>query len=236
MSMSPERFAKRFPPGTVMVVDMKAADRRLVHETWLVAEIVEHGRHHWPGDEPGTYNGPLTGIAIVKVIAQDPACWSYGNGYHAPGRVFSYLNSQLMTLGQAREKFGERLEFIAKPEQERRMVEIFHNVPASANARVLPEGYRRGHRLVKVFEFEADEDSGAFDLADLAFRVGNGEGQQSRAYYTRRLRSMCVGDVVRVGETWLACDSADWSPIEDHVPNDITSQYTGTYGTQPWRS
>lgn len=50
------------------------------------------------------------------------------------------------------------------------------------------------HPLVKVYEFEADPA----DLDDFWARFNNGSGHEDPAYFARRLRSLSVGDVIRI--------------------------------------
>lgn len=117
-------------------------------------------------------------------------------------------------------------------------VEIFHNVSKGQGGIPLGFfGYEQGHELVKVFEFdvEVNEGTDVYQLAEVTFALGNGQAKESEDYYARRLRSVSVGDVIRVGEAWLSCDSSDWSLIKGHKPRDITAEHQGEHGTNPWK-
>ncbi|MFC4048336.1 hypothetical protein ACFOY4_01460 [Actinomadura syzygii] len=117
-------------------------------------------------------------------------------------------------------------------------VEIFHNVAKDQKGRPLGfSGYEPGHELVKVFEVdvEATERTDARHLAEVAFALGNGQTDKSEDYYARRLRSVSVGDAVRVGEVWLSCDRTGWSVLKGHSPHDITSEHQGEHGTHRWQ-
>ncbi|TDD29631.1 hypothetical protein E1287_30590 [Actinomadura sp. KC06] len=118
-------------------------------------------------------------------------------------------------------------------------VEVFHNVSKDAAGRPLGfDGYQQGHPVVKVFEFsmEANEGTEPVRFAETAFQIGNELHELSTDYYRRRLRSLSVGDLVKIGLLWLSCEPVGWQPITDHTPNDITATHQGEHGTQPWRS
>ncbi|TDB89143.1 hypothetical protein E1264_09230 [Actinomadura sp. KC216] len=118
-------------------------------------------------------------------------------------------------------------------------VEIYHNVSKDTAGRPLGfDGYRQGHPVVKVFEFpmEANESTEPILFAETAFQIGNEVHELSADYYRRRLRSLSVGDVVKIGLLWLSCEPVGWRPITDHTPIDITATHEGEHGTQPWRS
>ncbi|WP_019629636.1 hypothetical protein [Actinomadura atramentaria] len=109
--MSETRFAETFPVGTVMVLDCKKNDPGLVYENYLVVRITRHVRFQKPGDEPGKGTGELAGLVEAKIVAEDPTAMSYGNGYYAPGRVSTCEQGSLLTLEEAREKWGDLPEF-----------------------------------------------------------------------------------------------------------------------------
>lgn len=79
--------------------------------------------------------------------------------------------------------------------------------------------YEPGMPLVKVGDFEIDavpDDHPT--LLERAFAAMNGHPGPSDtdlrdAYYNRRLRSLCVGDVIAIGETAWTCASFGWDPV-----------------------
>jgi hypothetical protein len=101
-------------------------------------------------------------------------------------------------------------------------VSIFHNVTRDENDRPINFfGYEPGMPLVQVFSYQALPDGRSpIDLAEHAFRIGNGHPGKSRAdielsrdYYRRQLRSVSVGDVVVVDHLTLACQPTGWKAV-----------------------
>jgi hypothetical protein len=101
-------------------------------------------------------------------------------------------------------------------------VTVWHNAAADAHGRRagMLDGYRSGHRVVRVFAYEADPAGRSPEaIAEEAFAICNGHppdaaGQDlSGRYYARGLRSLSVGDVVAVGEVPLAVASAGWTLV-----------------------
>lgn len=84
------------------------------------------------------------------------------------------------------------------------------------------QGYEHGHPLKKVFNYEAPEEGKPRTLADQAFRAFNAPPELIPVAYqeivhnyrTVGLRSLSVGDALRIGETWLACAATDWIELE----------------------
>ncbi|MEU5878162.1 hypothetical protein [Spirillospora sp. NPDC047279] len=116
-------------------------------------------------------------------------------------------------------------------------VEIFHNVAKDDSGRLLGFfGYQPDHNVVKVFEYNTAPLPGytLSDVAEDAFRVGNGVDNKSDDYFRRELRTLSVGDLVRIEGQWFRCDAVGWSGLVDD-PNDITKAHEGEHGTQPWK-
>jgi len=105
-------------------------------------------------------------------------------------------------------------------------IEIFHNIARDAsfglNTGFTGEGKRCAaapeemHELVLVFTYEADwtDDRASvgplLDQAFMSFNVGSDE--LAALYRARRLRSLSVGDVVRIDGDAYACESVGWEP------------------------
>ncbi|WP_147312486.1 hypothetical protein [Thermomonospora umbrina] len=112
-------------------------------------------------------------------------------------------------------------------------VEIFHNITQDEQGRRAGLlGYRPGHELVKVYEYDAVRME-CLKAAEDAFLLANGQFADSEKYYDRRLRSLQVGDAVRIEGVWLARASVGFDVLEDE-PNDITDGFEGRFGTHPW--
>lgn len=90
-------------------------------------------------------------------------------------------------------------------------------------------GYEHGHPLEKVFSYEAPTTSGLFRLADEAFHAFNAPSELvlpvyrpvAEAYRAARLRSLSVGDVLRVGDSWLACAATSWIALAE-APSEVS--------------
>lgn len=103
-------------------------------------------------------------------------------------------------------------------------VNVYHNVTVDPVGRPLGmlDGYREGHRLVLVTQFEMD--GGAVDNSTLeeVFRLLNvGDDPEfgtpdprAVAYRAAGNRSLSVGDVVQVDGEWFAVDRFGWTPIK----------------------
>lgn len=84
------------------------------------------------------------------------------------------------------------------------------------------QGYEHGHPLKKVFSYEAPAEGTPRTLADQAFRAFNAppelipEAYQEITKDYRRvgLRSLSVGDALRIGETWLVCSATGWIELD----------------------
>lgn len=126
-------------------------------------------------------------------------------------------------------------------------VTVFHNT----DGRFRP--FRRDHRLVAAFAFSRalPQDTTADQLAEWTFGLLNTDPDKQLGshptvgavsafllacrYRQRRLRSLSVGDVVRVstaaGACWLACDGLGWTaiapPANVHAATDGAISATG---------
>lgn len=91
------------------------------------------------------------------------------------------------------------------------------------------DGWQPGHPMVRVFAYDTDERP-AGQLAEEAFAMFNGfpdtadQLTLTEAYYDRRLRSLSVGDAIKIGETVWACASIGFQPISGDL-NDVTTSY-----------
>ncbi len=82
--------------------------------------------------------------------------------------------------------------------------------------------YEHDHSLKKVFSYTAPEEGEPQTLADQAFRAFNAPPELIpetyreivNNYRTVGLRSLSIGDALRVGETWLACAATGWIELE----------------------
>jgi hypothetical protein len=125
-------------------------------------------------------------------------------------------------------------------------VEVLHNVARDAEGRHAGfDGYQPGHHVVKVFEFTAEQHRpDVWGLAELAFAIGQREPdlldryldkQVAAAYAALPLRSVSVGDLIKIGNLYLKCDPVGFTPVSGHRPVDVTAQHPGEHGTVPWR-
>jgi hypothetical protein len=111
-------------------------------------------------------------------------------------------------------------------------IEILHNIHRDASFGLncvffrqdqgghVKETESRAHDLVKVFEY--DDNNGpvspehrlenAFELFNIGHEHG---GKTALAYRARNLRSLSVGDVVKVDGVPYACESAGWKQVAE---------------------
>ena len=78
--------------------------------------------------------------------------------------------------------------------------------------------YEQGTPLVKVGDFTFTGEVKPTDLLERAFAAMNDhphgpDGAVTDAYYGKRLRSLCVGDVIVIGETAWTCASFGWDAV-----------------------
>jgi hypothetical protein len=121
-------------------------------------------------------------------------------------------------------------------------VTVYHNVARdSGGRRVNFDGYQQGHPLVPVFTYDIDLLGGGLAerrrIAEAAFEAFNADpemlqGKQRQlaaSYRERRLRSLSVGDVVRVGGIALACAPVGFREIG----GDLNEARVSEPGTHP---
>jgi hypothetical protein len=119
---------------------------------------------------------------------------------------------------------------------------VYHNVARGPDSRRINfDGYKPGQPLVPVFRYDADPaDSGLPGLqviAEQAFEAFNlpaellnpRQGELAARYRGRSLRSLSVGDVLRLGDTALACDPAGFR----EVPGELNEVRVSEHGTHP---
>lgn len=117
-------------------------------------------------------------------------------------------------------------------------VVIWHNIGTDFAGRHLAmmDGYQEGHPLVPVYRYVAVGDP--VSVANQAFHVFNvGDDPDfgtpdpdAQRYRALKNRSLSVGDVVQVGDTWLACALDGWTEVP--APEVIVREAT-THGTTP---
>jgi hypothetical protein len=91
-------------------------------------------------------------------------------------------------------------------------------------------GYEHGQPLKKVFGYEAPEPGEPDALADQAFQAFNAPPELvpaayrdvAKNYRAADVRSLSVGDVLKVGEVWLACAATSWIKLEQ-APRQVTT-------------
>lgn len=119
-------------------------------------------------------------------------------------------------------------------------VVIWHNIGTDYQGRNVgfSDGYRPGHPLVPVYQYECTTAGEPEDVANDAFRVFNvGDDPAfgkpdpgAQRYRALGNRSLSKGDVVQVGQTWLACASRGWDRVS--APEWI-ARSAQTHGTAP---
>jgi hypothetical protein len=121
-----------------------------------------------------------------------------------------------------------------------RTVTIWHNLgvsPSAINHRAGYFGYKPGQPLMRVARYiDTTENSEPAAIASAAFHTFNvGDDPEfgvpdPRAveYRKRGNRSLSVGDVVQVDDTWLACASFGWDVVA--APEWVI---TDTHGSGP---
>jgi hypothetical protein len=119
---------------------------------------------------------------------------------------------------------------------------VYHNVARDQNDRHINfDGYQHGQPLVPVFAYDVVLLDGGLPelmlIAERAFEAFNlppgllNERQRELAarYRARSLRSLSVGDVLRLGDTALACDRAGFR----EVPGELHEVRMSEHGTHP---
>lgn len=94
-------------------------------------------------------------------------------------------------------------------------VEIFHNVATDHLGRSLGfDGYRPEHAVVPVFGYTVAMTDDQKILAE-AFEVFNiGTCARADSYYGLKLRSLSVGDVVKIEDRYYAVARAGFAALE----------------------
>lgn len=73
------------------------------------------------------------------------------------------------------------------------------------------------HELVWVFQYEAEwtgDRADPYVLLEQAWEAFNGgSGHENPAYFGRKLRSLCKGDVVLIDGQAYSCESVGWEPV-----------------------
>lgn len=121
-------------------------------------------------------------------------------------------------------------------------VTVYHNVTRDETGHHLGfDGYQPGQPLVPVFAYDVELlDGGMPELllvAEAAFEAFNADpdmlvGSQrdlATRYRDRRLRSLSVGDVLRLGDTALACDPVGFR----QAPAELNEVRICEHGTHP---
>jgi len=121
-------------------------------------------------------------------------------------------------------------------------VTIFHNVARDGHGRhICFDGYQPGQPLVPVFAYDVDLPSGEMPglllIAEDAFEMFNADLdwltgpklELAARYRQAKLRSLSVGDVVRLGGTALACDAVGFRQI----PPELNEVHVSEHGTHP---
>jgi hypothetical protein len=119
---------------------------------------------------------------------------------------------------------------------------VYHNVARGPDGRCINfDGYKPGQPLVPVFSYDADPAGSGLPglqvIAEQAFEAFNlpaellspRQGELAARYRARSLRSLSVGDVLRLGDTALACDPAGFR----EVPGELNEVRVSEQGTHP---
>ena len=121
-------------------------------------------------------------------------------------------------------------------------VTVYHNVARDEAGHHLGfDGYQPGQPLVPVFTYNAELlDGGLPELmlvAEKAFEAFNlspdllsgRQRELAASYRARLLRSLSVGDVLRLGDMALACDPVGFR----EVPGELNEVRVSEHGTHP---
>jgi hypothetical protein len=117
-------------------------------------------------------------------------------------------------------------------------VVIWHNIGTDVQGRLvgMVDGYQVGHPLVPVYRYQADgEPELVADQAYRLFNVGDDPDFGTPVMHAQRYRalgnrSLSKGDVVQVGDTWLACASRGWDQVPAPV---VVAREASMHGTAP---
>jgi hypothetical protein len=121
-------------------------------------------------------------------------------------------------------------------------VTVYHNVARGPDERHINfDGYQPGQPLVPVFAYDVELLDGGMPelllIAETAFEAFNADPgllpartrDLATRYRARSLRSLSVGDVLRLGDTALACDPVGFR----QVPGDLNEVRVFEHGTHP---
>jgi hypothetical protein len=121
-------------------------------------------------------------------------------------------------------------------------VTVYHNIARGPDERHINfDGYQPGQPLVPVFAYDVELLDGGIPelllIAETAFEAFNADPgllptrtrDLATRYRARSLRSLSVGDVLRLGDTALACDPVGFR----QVPGDLNEVRVSEHGTHP---
>ena len=121
-------------------------------------------------------------------------------------------------------------------------VTVYHNVARGPDDRHINfDGYQPGQPLVPVFAYDVELLDGGMEelllIAETAFEAFNVDPDLlpdrtrdlATRYRARSLRSLSVGDVLRLGDTALACDPVGFR----EVPAELNEVRVSEHGTRP---
>lgn len=121
-------------------------------------------------------------------------------------------------------------------------VTVYHNVARGSDDRHINfDGYQPGQPLVPVFAYDVELLDGGMEelllIAEMAFEAFNADPDLlpdrtrdlATRYRARSLRSLSVGDVLRLGDTALACDPVGFRK----VPAELNEVRVSEHGTHP---
>ena len=121
-------------------------------------------------------------------------------------------------------------------------VTVYHNVARGPDDRHINfDGYQPGQPLVPVFAYDVELLDGGMPelllIAERAFEAFNADPDLltgrtrdlATRYRARSLRSLSIGDVLRLGDTALACDPVGFR----EVPGELNEVRVSEHGTHP---
>jgi hypothetical protein len=106
------------------------------------------------------------------------------------------------------------------------VVTIWHNVQMESGHPMGFFGYKSGHAMAPVFVYTTQD---AINAAEDAFKMFNapedylsgGELAIAKQYRANQLRSLSVGDIVQVDDTFYVCESFGFGKLGTNVPLNI---------------
>lgn len=119
-----------------------------------------------------------------------------------------------------------------------RIASILHNAAVDQEGRHLGFfGYQPGQPMVVVFNAEIPTGITAIQALGLLFDEFNiGETSKAAVAYRKihGLRSLSVGDVVKIDGQWFSCDSMGWSILESEPLIVATAAPHAWKTMEPW--